>query len=317
VLVKCPVGIANFIMNQKREHVAQIEARYGLSVRVEGDPMLVSPDFTIEKFKTATRVVAEPAAPVVSVDSSLMDQIDEEAEAEEAQEDVATPETEGDEEQKPKKRRRRRRRRKGGERQEGEVSEGETIEGQAEEVSEVAPAAGAQDDASAEAEGDSAEAAGEEEKKPRRRRRSRRKKSDQSVEAVAGADETVADVTSEAPAVEVTAEQAVNQDDAPEGVAASAQGVAAEAEAETTTVTDEAPSEQIDVASAQPADDEAPGEAEVIAESEVAAEESEAVEGAPLEAVDTVAAEAPVAEEVAVVEPAAPPKPKRRGWWSV
>ena len=50
VLVKCPVGISNFIMNQKRDHVAQIEARYGLSVRVEGDPMLVSPDFSIEKF---------------------------------------------------------------------------------------------------------------------------------------------------------------------------------------------------------------------------------------------------------------------------
>jgi ribonuclease E len=55
VLVQCPVGIANFIMNQKRDHVAHIEQRYGLSVRVEGDPMLVSPDFTIEKFKTATR----------------------------------------------------------------------------------------------------------------------------------------------------------------------------------------------------------------------------------------------------------------------
>ena len=57
VLVKCPVGIANFLMNQKREHIAQIEARYGLSVRIEGDPMLISPDFCIEKFKTATRVV--------------------------------------------------------------------------------------------------------------------------------------------------------------------------------------------------------------------------------------------------------------------
>ncbi|MGA1613662.1 MAG: Rne/Rng family ribonuclease, partial [Lutimaribacter sp.] len=61
VLVKAPVGIANYLMNQKREHVAQIEGRYGLSVRIEGDPMLISPDFTMEKFKTATRVVAEVA----------------------------------------------------------------------------------------------------------------------------------------------------------------------------------------------------------------------------------------------------------------
>src|SRR5210317_2338423 len=47
VLVKCPVGIANYIMNQKRDHVTNIELRYGLSVRVEGDPMLISPDFSI------------------------------------------------------------------------------------------------------------------------------------------------------------------------------------------------------------------------------------------------------------------------------
>src|SRR6056297_340920 len=68
VVVKCPVGIANYLMNFKREHVAQIEARYGLSVRVEGDPMLISPDFSLEKFKTATRSVPEAVAPVVSVD---------------------------------------------------------------------------------------------------------------------------------------------------------------------------------------------------------------------------------------------------------
>ena len=70
VLIKCPVNIANFLMNQKREHVAQIEARYGLSVRVEGDVHMVSPDFSMEKFKTATRAVPEATAPVVSVDTS-------------------------------------------------------------------------------------------------------------------------------------------------------------------------------------------------------------------------------------------------------
>ncbi len=98
VLVKCPVGIANFIMNQKRDHVAHIEQRYGLSVRVEGDPMLVSPDFTIEKFKTATRIVAE-VAPVVSADTIVMDQVDElMEEVEEAE--ILTDEAE--EERKPK-----------------------------------------------------------------------------------------------------------------------------------------------------------------------------------------------------------------------
>ena len=65
VLVKCPVSIANYLMNQKREHIAQIEVRYGMSVRIEGDPHLVAPDFSIETFKTATRVVPVAQAPVV------------------------------------------------------------------------------------------------------------------------------------------------------------------------------------------------------------------------------------------------------------
>ncbi|MCH1388197.1 MAG: Rne/Rng family ribonuclease, partial [Rhodobacteraceae bacterium] len=103
VLVKCPVGISNFIMNQKRDHVAQIEARYGLSVRVEGDPMLVSPDFSIEKFKTATRYVPEAAEPVVTADTIVMDEIDEDIAEED---DIETPESEQDEERKPKRRRR-------------------------------------------------------------------------------------------------------------------------------------------------------------------------------------------------------------------
>ena len=120
VLVQCPVGIANFIMNQKRDHVAHIESRYGLSVRVEGDPMLVSPDFTIEKFKTATRIVAE-AAPVVSADTIVMDQVDELLDQVD-EDEVVTDETE--EERKPKKRRRRRRRRKGGGSEDGASENG-------------------------------------------------------------------------------------------------------------------------------------------------------------------------------------------------
>ncbi|MFP7572076.1 Rne/Rng family ribonuclease [Marivita sp. S2033] len=113
VLVTCPVSIANFLMNQKREHVAQIEARYGLSVRIEGDVHLVSPDFSLEKFKTATRAVPEPVSHVVSVDTSLMDQIDEDAAEEEDDDDDqtdASDESSDDNDQKSKKPRRRSRR---------------------------------------------------------------------------------------------------------------------------------------------------------------------------------------------------------------
>ncbi len=123
VLVKCPVGIANYLMNQKREHVGLIEARYGLSVRIEGDPHLVSPDFTLEKLKTAIRNVPEPTH-VVSADMSLMEKIDNEpeveedeapaAEVEEQQEARPAAAANGDDDQPRKKRRRRRRRRKPG-----------------------------------------------------------------------------------------------------------------------------------------------------------------------------------------------------------
>ena len=78
VLVRAPVAVANFLMNQKREHVGMIETRYGMAVRVEADPALISPDFAMEKFKTATRNVPESPSNVVSASASLMAQIDDE-----------------------------------------------------------------------------------------------------------------------------------------------------------------------------------------------------------------------------------------------
>ena len=148
VLVKTPVGIANYLMNFKREHIAQIEARYGLSVRVEGDPLLISPDFSLEKFKTATRVVSEAMAPVVSVDTSLMDQIDEDTTpaSEESNEEAApaapaeSVEADGS---KPKKRRRRRRRSNKSKSGNGAQQNGETGDTQESAGQDVAPDAAA------------------------------------------------------------------------------------------------------------------------------------------------------------------------------
>ena len=147
VLVKCPVGIANFLMNQKREHIAQIETRYGLSVRIEGDPHLVTPDFAIEKFKTATRMVPVASAPVVSVDTSIMDQVDEdEADDVDAEtEDVTSTE---DGEPKPKRRRRRRRRSRNkssaGETDDATMVNGSAKEAQASQTVDASPNAKAQ-----------------------------------------------------------------------------------------------------------------------------------------------------------------------------
>ncbi|MCF3973885.1 ribonuclease E/G [Paracoccus salsus] len=88
VLVRAPVAVANFLINVKREHIAGIELRYGMSVRIEGDPTLISPDFALEKFKTATRVVPSSAQPVLSVNADLMAQIDDEDYPDEDEDEV-------------------------------------------------------------------------------------------------------------------------------------------------------------------------------------------------------------------------------------
>jgi ribonuclease E len=94
-------------MNQKREHIGQIEQRHGMAVRIESDPALVSPEFILEKFKVATRLVPKNTATVSSIDIALMEEIDEAV-----QEDIDENVENATEEDLPKKRRRRRRRRK-------------------------------------------------------------------------------------------------------------------------------------------------------------------------------------------------------------
>jgi ribonuclease E len=110
VLIVAPVDIANYLLNQKREHIIMVESRFGLSVRVEGDSALVSPDYRIERFKTASRII--PAAP-----APLLPQVsypEAEPEIDEPEEpDVEEP-TASAEEERPTGKRRRRRRRRGG-----------------------------------------------------------------------------------------------------------------------------------------------------------------------------------------------------------
>ncbi|MEC7762920.1 MAG: Rne/Rng family ribonuclease [Pseudomonadota bacterium] len=212
VLLKAPVGIINFLMNVKREHIAQIEARYGMAIRLEADPFLISPDFEIEKFKTATRSVAEVTAPVVSVNTSLMDDLDEEIEDEidedQSEEDQTSGEGEtSDDDDQPKKKRRRRRRRGGRGRNkprsdeengdegsdEGEDQD-DAAEGEAETAEPVSEGADTATEAPAEAEVEApAEAAQAEEtpaaaEKPKRKRAPRKKKVEEAEAAPAEAE---------------------------------------------------------------------------------------------------------------------------------
>ncbi|OIQ30206.1 MAG: ribonuclease [Alphaproteobacteria bacterium MedPE-SWcel] len=330
VLVKCPVDIANYLMNQKREHIAQIELRYGLSVRIEGDVKLVSPDFTLEKFKTASRSIAAVAGPVVSVDTSIMDQIDaieereEEAEVDQAPEPVDATD-DGDGEAKPKRKRRRRRRKKSSNGENG--SDG----GESANASDADPEveADSQPTETADAVGDTAEADAEAEAEPKKKKtRTRTRSRSRKKPEIVSEERDAADGEATAPAV------------AAAGVAATAPEAEVDTvEADTVEVTADtsAPSNEAETAAvAEPVVSEAPveTEAETAAETEAeaavdesAAPEAIAPEGtttvaeapaddAPVEAAaeapvetDETPAESPVAEEIAEAQPEPQPEP--------
>ena len=298
VLVRVPISIANFLMNGKREHIADIEARYGMSVRIECDTALVSPDFAIEKFKTATRIVPD-AAPVVVATAAMMDDYDKDVLLESTDEDEAEETTvEATEaEDRPRKKRRRRRRRRGGnnaeQTQEGAeaATDGDAPAETAETPAEDAPAA--------------EEAAAE---KPKRTRsRSRKKPAEDAVVA----EEAPADAVAEA-APEAEAEAAPEKPKRARRTRKKAEPKVVEAEA--------APAEDaVPEAEEKPTPKRKsrakPKPAAVVEEAPAAEEAPAPVEAAP----EPVAqpAPAPVTAPEPAPEPEKSDKPKRKGWWSL
>ncbi|WP_375259536.1 Rne/Rng family ribonuclease [Citreimonas sp.] len=339
VLVKCPVGIANYLMNLKREHVAMIEARYGMSVRIEGDPHLVAPDFSIEKFKTATRPVAE-AAPFVSADAALMDQIDEDAALSEPDPDEAPapageatpvedapgasekPADKGsDDDGKPKKKRRRRRRRsKNGNGENGHSENGQSDNGHTDndrsgggQSDEGDGGNGGAEPAEPKVEADAStapaeaaqpadEPAPDAAEKPKRKRTRSRKKPEPAAD-----DQPTA---SEAPAPEATPTPA-----APEATGPGASQVDAKPEQDVT-----APAET----AAQPATTEATPDADAPA-AETTPEQAETrprrtrrkAAEVIAEVVGSVTGDSPAEEEKSETEGDGGDKPRRRGWWAI
>ena len=166
VLVTCPVGIANYMLNAKRDHIAQIEARFGISIRIEGNPSVISPDYKIERLATASRPVPQATA----IGAGRIEAMPDLEEVEEDQEEAAVASEEDEaEDNQPRKKRRRRRRRGGKGRGEGQEARGDGEDtGSGDEETE----------ADTEAEADAAPDEGEEKpRKPRKSRTRRRRKS--------------------------------------------------------------------------------------------------------------------------------------------
>ena len=351
VLLKAPIGIINFLINYKREHIALIEARYGMAVRLEADPTMISPDYVIEKFKTATRVVPEISA-VISGNASLMgapveededdipmeDELDEDEAEVSAVVEVAAPaedkaEGRGDG-QGPKKKRRRRRRRKGGGANgveaEGSDANGNNDDGDGEDEDEgnapanaepalaapaeaaVAGESGASESGASGSEASPAEATEDpapKAKRPSRTRGGRGKSAKAKGDAPADATEGTGDVLAEAAASpEVAAEP-------PEPVVVEAVPAAKPKRAP------RAPRGKAKAEAVIEATSEAPAAMPVA--------EAPAAEPPPPAAPTLVPAPAPAPEpapQPAMAEAPAPatdvaedspPKPKRKGWWSL
>lgn len=110
--------VALYILNRKRDTLAEIEQRYGFTVMIFGDDSLISPDHRIERSR-AKKGDEEEALPVLNTDSVSLTAIespvepdpDEDEEEEEVVEARDTRDQRDDDDQGNKRRRRRRRRR--------------------------------------------------------------------------------------------------------------------------------------------------------------------------------------------------------------
>ncbi|QGZ33578.1 Rne/Rng family ribonuclease [Stappia indica] len=343
LIVRTTTEAALYILNQKRGHLADLEARFGLEVTVQAGHMDSGQHYVLERGEP---IEARPdAAPRMIQPSTVMpmsveedEEIDEvEIEVEEDEEETprgssARDRDEGDDENGGRKRRRRRRRRRPGsdddqpqQARQADADEGDE-DGESESDGEgETSAAGRQE------EGD------EDERSRRKRRRGRRGgrrsrrdgegengenengdapaqaseggESDAETGADAGADAGTGDSVSEPAGAETAAEETAGADEA---VAEAASETASEAPAETDEPAAEADEAVAETVAEEPATQaEAPAEepAEPVAAAAEAAEETgeTVAEEAPVEAVAEEASEP--AEPEAPAQPAAPSEP--------
>ena len=119
ICIYVPTNVALYILNQKRESLGQIEARYGVRVTLASDDSLIPPNFRIERLRPYEVGEAPPPRTIQAPTVVEEEEDEEEVEEEERQEGggeiaaaagEAVPEQEGEEDRARRRRRRRRRR---------------------------------------------------------------------------------------------------------------------------------------------------------------------------------------------------------------
>jgi len=311
--LRVPVDVALYILNTKRNTLANIEAKYGLSITVVADDHVGPSHYAIERGEPRVLERGEQAGTHVRVDTTTIAEPAEDAadlavEDEDEDEEVAASSERRSEEGGERSGRRRRRRRRGGDREDRQQ--------QGQQQPRVA-AESDDEDGDEPAESEAPVQAGERDEngEPRRRRRrgrrgGRRNRRDENGAMPAGEIEAVEPAVAEAgtpltpEAAEVVAATVLAQD----AIAADV-GVTAEVTAEP-----EAPAEKPKARGrrrkAEPAPETAAeaAPAEAVTEAAPAAEAEAAAEAAPAEAVTEAA---PAAEAEAAAEPPARPKRTR------
>ncbi len=123
ITVRTPVASALYVLNNKRELLAELEGRFGAAISVDADDSVGHQHFVIDKGAPSTRpITIHPAAPIVYEDD--LNDPDIPLDEDEAEEEIAAeaPAREESSEEGDRKRRKRRRRRGGRDREGGEQS---------------------------------------------------------------------------------------------------------------------------------------------------------------------------------------------------
>ena len=74
VHVRCPVGVANFLLNHKRDHIAAVEAKHSMNLIIDGTTAMSGSNFDIDVVGAAVRRVRKAATPVTSVDAAMAEE---------------------------------------------------------------------------------------------------------------------------------------------------------------------------------------------------------------------------------------------------
>ncbi|MGR3779638.1 MAG: Rne/Rng family ribonuclease [Albimonas sp.] len=317
--VRAPMGTASYLLNDKRDHLSGIEARHGVVIRVEGDPSLFSPEFHVDRIKTATRQPLQGLVP--AMDAPDLEEVEEaevvetpaeeipapvardEAPAEERREARSDRSESKDKDEDDGSRRRRgrrggRRRRRGGDEEGAEETSATPVAKEESDADE--PSAPAQPETLMESD---APVEIPEPKRTRRRRKSKKGEAD-----------AAADTTSEAPEATETP-HASETHAVPEAPAAEIPPqpeppVEAPVAETPTTPEPEEPAETAEIPAQTPE-----AEAEEIVEAAAPAEAPEAP--APQPAEEPALATSSPADPAPASSDADADRPKKRGWWAL